>query len=239
MQPAGRERVVIATLLSRARAQCRRGRLVLAVALLFGSLLASSSARAQTWREPGTSPVSTPPPRVGDCIGGDCTPELRARPSPPRRRARARPSRRARFAYTGATLGAVSAGLLLGGALAIELVDDRSSERITRGLWLGELALATPIVALSAYLGRKGSTFAGYRGLRGLGWAAYAAATADGIILWHFAFRDYEVPMALGISAGVIAAFALLPHALDAVASGRRAGHRGFTLDARGLRVSF
>ncbi|MDB4991632.1 MAG: hypothetical protein JWN04_6810 [Myxococcaceae bacterium] len=181
--------------------------------------------------EPGsryTAPMSPPP--VGACIGGTCdrvptaTELARARPgSLPlvRWERTSRASRRERFAYTGAVLGSVSAALVLGGAVAISLVDDLSSERVTRGVWLGYAAVSTPLVAFSVWLARRESGFEGYKALRALGWLSYACAMTDGALLLSNAFQHDESPRLLSISAGVFGALALLPHALEAVNAAR------------------
>jgi hypothetical protein len=208
-------------------AECAVARLArfpafVACGLVIFGLFAPVGARAQRFVEPGTHVVETAPPAVGACIGGSCGPRV----SEPRRERRP-PNRRTRFAFTGAVLGAVSAGLLLGSAIAIAVVDDAQSERVTRGVWLGEVAVATPLVALSGWTARRQAGFAGYRGLRQLGWIAYGAAIADGIVLWYATLEGTRMPPALTVGAGVIAVFALLPHALDSYVSGRRARHGG------------
>lgn len=207
-----------------------------ACGLVLYGLLAPGHARAQRFIEPGSQVVESAPPPVGACIGGSCG---AVAAEPPRVRERRPPHRRARFAFTGAFLGAVSAGLLLGSSIAIAVVDDKESERVTRGVWLGELALATPLVALSSWTARRHAGFAGYRGLRRLGWVAYGAALADGIVLWYAALEGTPMPRALTIGTGVLAAFALLPHALDAYVSGRRARHGGRIVLGPGLGVRF
>jgi hypothetical protein len=208
---------------------------------------AQAQQRQPRFSEPGTQVRPEAPPRVGDCIGGSCrNPQLPGAVGPPSappldslERA---PNRRARFGFAGAALGVGSATLLLGGSIAMAIVDDRATDRIGRGLWLGELALATPLVALSAFVARRGSGFNGYRGLRRLGWSAYGAAVTDGILLWYSALHDIEVPAALTITAGALSLFALLPHALDALTSARNAKGadvRVLALSPRGLVLTF
>lgn len=191
----------------------------------------SASAQAPPLREPGTDVIATPPPPVGACLGGTCT--VRRPPAAPHERPTRPPNRRARFALTGAVLGAASAGLLLGGAIAMAVADDDRSARITRPLWLGELAVATPLVALSSWVARRAGGGAGYRGLRRLGWSAYGAGVVDGLILWYAAREEWNLPTGLTIAAGAIACFALLPHALDALIAARAVRSRG----ARSLRA--
>src|SRR5689334_299150 len=55
------------------------------------------------------------------------------------------------FAQGAGVFGVVAAGALLGGSIAIAAVDDLHSERVTRGIWLGALALSTPLVALGGW----------------------------------------------------------------------------------------
>lgn len=159
---------------------------------------------------------------MGACLGGSCNRaplQLEAGSEPDERAPRAP---RVRFARTGAVLGTVTAGASLAGALALALSDGGPHERVTRGLWLGNVALATPLVALSAWLARKGTDYKGYRGLRRLGWTCYGLAAVDGTFLWYGAFREFENPRALTLFAGVLGAAAILPHALDALLAARR-----------------
>jgi hypothetical protein len=214
--------------------------------LVAGAAQAQQSA--PRFVEPGTQVAPQQPVRVGSCIGGSCRdPELPGAAAPvssppPVDQFERAPNRRARFGLAGAVLGVGSATLLLGGSIAMAIVDDRASERITRGVWLGELAVATPLVALSAFVARRGSGFHGYRGLRRLGWTAYGAAVTDGILLWYSALHGAELPAALSITAGALTLFALLPHALDALTSARKAratDTRGLALSPRGLVLRF
>jgi len=176
-------------------------------------------------------------PRVGECIGGDCSPLPREREPEERRRP---PNRRARFAFTGAVLGTVTAGLALGGSIVIAAVDDLRSERVTRGLFFGAVTVVPPLVATAAFVARRGSPFQGYRGVRNLGWTAYGAAVVDGLILWYGAMRDVGTHPALTVAAGAISVFALLPHALDALVSSRHAvASRGLALTPRGIGYRF
>lgn len=192
---------------------------------------------ASMMREPGTEfPIAVSPPPVGSCLGGSCASSdvpstALAQPSrdPSARHGRANPDRRQRFAYTGATLGVVSSALVLGGAIAIHAVgNDPESERITRGVWLGTLAVSTPLVALSAYVARKASGIEGYKGVRRLGWLAYALSVSDGALLWAGAFNGVPRSGLLTVGAGVLGVFALLPHALEAYYAGRSLRLRRF-----------
>jgi hypothetical protein len=213
---------------------------VLPLLLCFALKAAAASAQVAPLREPGTDVSVAPPPKVGACIGGSCTAQ-RPPTAAPDRPARA-PNRRARFALAGAVLGAASAGLLLGGAIAIAVADDGTSERVTRPLWLGQLAVSTPLVALSSWMARRAGGGAGYRSLRRLGWTAYGAGVADGIILWYGAREEWQLPAGLTVVAGAIACFALLPHALDALIASRAVrsrGARSIRARAGGLALTF
>lgn len=202
--------------------------------------------------EPG-SQVASPaaPPAVGTCIGGSCKAEPsvldlarvlpHALPVPPAAR---RVPRRQRFAYTGAVLGTVSAGLVLGGAIGIGVVADVHSERITRGVWLGYLATSTPLVALSAWLARREGGSDGFLALRRFGWLSYALAVSDGALLWSSAFNGGENPRFLTIAAGAFGALALLPHALEALSAAHALRSKRFrsatvTASGTGLMVRF
>jgi hypothetical protein len=202
---------------------------------------------ALPYREPGAEFRWQPPAEVGSCVGGSCggVPATQAPWQPVAVPSGARPTvdRRTRLAYTGAVLGVVSAGLVLGSSIAIALVDDVPSERITRGVWLGYFTLSTGVVVLSSMLARRelGSSGAS-KGTRSIGWTAFALAFADGAILWAGAFQRFESVDALTIGAGVIGACALLPFALDAYVAGR--GLRARSLVSlepapNGLRVRF
>lgn len=150
-----------------------------------------------------------------------------------------------RFAYTGAVLGAVSAGLVLGGAIAIAAIDDAGSEKVTRGIWLGTVAVGPPIIALSAHLARKASSFASptSKSVRRLGWLAYGLAVSDGALLWASAFSGLPRTDLLTVGAGAFAVVALLPHALDAFTAGRAIRLRRFLrrvdASATGLELRF
>ncbi len=196
--------------------------------------------------EPGAYFRWQPPAPVGACLGGDCAPvpSVVARPVAEPSEDAPPVNRRMRFAYTGAVLGAVSAGLVLGSSIAIASVDDLHSERITRGVWLGYFALSTGVVALSSALARRelGGTSESGRGSRNVAWSAFAIALADGAILWAGSFQGFPNMDVLTIGAGVIGTVALLPHALDAWLAGRglRSRHMvSLEPAANGLRVRF
>ncbi|HEX5660839.1 MAG TPA: hypothetical protein VFX59_26780 [Polyangiales bacterium] len=196
--------------------------------------------------EPGAEFRWQAPPEVGTCIGGSCGIVPRAQvfgqpvPAPSGKPPTVDP--RQRFANTGAVLGLVSAGLVLGSSIAIAVADDLDSERVTRGVWVSYFAVSTGIVALSAHLGHRALGGSSSKAARGLGWTAFALALADGAILWAGAFQGYEDVDLLTIGAGVIGACALLPHALDAYVAGRGLRARSMVSlepSASGLRVRF
>jgi len=165
--------------------------------------------------EPGTDFVILPQAPIGACIGGDCGAPVRS--SVPLLQPR---STAARAAYGGAIFGVVSAGLVLGGAIGIAAADHRESERVTRTLWLGTMALSPPIVALTAYLARRQrSGVKGVKSGRRLGWIAYSAAVPNGVLQVYNAFHDESVPVGLTVSGGIFGALCLLPLALDALVS--------------------
>lgn len=184
----------------------------------------SSDAGTLGWLpEPGTVvrwPTQAP---VGACLGGSCmsAPSTLPPAAVPTLGLDRNEDRRVRFAYTGAVLGTVSAGLLLGSSIAIAQVDDLDSERYTRGAWLGVLAVSTPLVALSAHLARAGKGGAGSKAVRRIGWTAYTFAVTDAIVLWVGAFQGFGALDALTIGAGAFSVCALLPHALDALTAAR------------------
>ncbi|MET0340848.1 MAG: hypothetical protein ABW252_07585 [Polyangiales bacterium] len=180
--------------------------------------IAPAAAPPPTFFEPGTDVHETPEAPVGSCIGGDCL-------DPPKRRGAPTPLPRsaARAAYGAALFGTVAAGLVLGGAIAIAAVDDPGSEKITRGLWLGTMALSPPIVGFTAYLARRQRTVEGMKSARRLGWVSYSSAVTGGVLGWVGAFRDETTPSWLTVSGGVFGVLCLLPVALDALVSARGA----------------
>ncbi|HEY6876956.1 MAG TPA: hypothetical protein VI299_03015, partial [Polyangiales bacterium] len=168
-------------------------RFLLALALVFSASRALAQADAGKpqvtpaeegeirFHEPGADFRWGAPPAVGSCIGGACSVVPRANlPAPmlaPPTNDRAPEEARLRFAYAGAIVGAVSAGAVLGSAIAIATVDNRDSEPITRGVWVGYLAVSTSLVALSAHLARgPGGASESSKATRNLGWTAFALA---------------------------------------------------------------
>jgi hypothetical protein len=137
------------------------------------------------------------------------------------------------FARGAAIMGTVSGVLLLGGSVAIAVVDDVESERITRGLWVGTLTLSAPIVALGAWTARDRGQVEGYKQLRWLGWTTWTFALANGVLQWVEAFDGQSQPPGLTIGLGALGALALLPLSLDAFASAHRASMR------KRFRISF
>ena len=195
--------------------------------LLAGSVVAQATpapapaaprSAPPTLFEPGTEVVVLPPDPVGARVGGDC-----GAPAPRRGVPLPQPRRAARGAYGASIFGAISAGLVLGGAIGIAAADHLESERITRGLWLGTMTLAPPIVAFTAYLARRGRSAQGVRSGRRLGWAAYSAAVTNGVLQWYGAFRDERSPVLLTVSGGIFGVLCLLPLAFDALVSARGA----------------
>jgi hypothetical protein len=190
-----------------------------------------------------------PPPPVGACIGGDCggVPTVldlaRARPGALPTGGVHKTPRRERFAYTGAVFGTVSAALVLGGSIGIALADDLASERVTRGVFLGYLSVATPLVALSVFLARREGKYEGYQALRRFGWLSYGLGVSDGALLWASAFRHEESPRLLTIAAGAFGALSLLPHALEALSAARnlrtRRWQQRLHASATGLTIRF
>src|SRR5690606_2538147 len=105
-----------------------------------------------------------------------------------------------RFAHAAALTGVVSAGLLLGGAIAIAAVDDLDSERVTRGVQLGFTALAAPFVAFGAYSARRGGAPLGGRRVHTVGWIAYGGAIALGVQQWYGALHGIRTPAGLSVA---------------------------------------
>jgi hypothetical protein len=135
-----------------------------------------------------------------------------------------------RFARVAAFVGVVSAGLLLGGSIAIAVVDDPGSERVTRGVQLGFTALAAPSVAFGAYRARRETGRLEGGRVRALGWAAYTVAIATGVSQWYGAFHDTQASPGLTIALGALGAFSVLPHAWDAYLCARHARMRTLQL---------
>jgi hypothetical protein len=153
-------------------------------------------------------------------------PALRAPPLP----SRAHAGEAGRFARTAAFVGVVSAGLLLGGSIAIAVVDDPGSERVTRGVQLGFTALAAPLVAFGAYSARRGTGRLGGGRVRALGWTAYTVAIATGVSQWYGTFHDMQASPGLTIAFGALGALSVLPHAWDAYLCARYARMRTLRL---------
>ena len=137
------------------------------------------------------------------------------------------------FAQGAAIFGTVSAGLLLGGAIAIAAVDDVESERITRGVWLGVASLSPPIIALGGWSARKRAKVQGYKSLRLLGWSSWSFAVANGILQGYEAFHDESQPWGLTVGLGALGVLATLPLSFDAFVCARRARMRGFLTSMR------
>jgi hypothetical protein len=178
-----------------------------------------------------------------------CTSAAEAQAPWPTRAPQASPSkpRAARdpgaFARAAAIFGTVSAGILLGGSIAIAAVDDLPSERITRGVWLGVLTVSSPFVALGAYTARKRARVDGYKAVRLLGWTSWSFGLANGVLQWYEAFHGNSQPWGLTVGLGALGALATLPLAIDAFVSGRRASMRRYfhavSLGPLAVRVQF
>jgi hypothetical protein len=143
-----------------------------------------------------------------------------------------------RFARVAAFVGVVSAGLLLGGSIAIAVVDDPGSERVTRGVQLGFTALAAPLVAFGAYSARRGTARLEGGSVRALGWAAYTVAIATGVAQWYDAFHDTQPSTGVTIALGALGALSVLPHAWDAYLCARYARIRTLQLGLSPLGLS-
>jgi hypothetical protein len=126
-------------------------------------------------------------------------------------------------ALAGGVVAAVSAGLLLGGSIAIAAVDDPPSEPITRGLLVGVTAASVPSVAIMAWYTRSRAGVEGFSGIRGWGWSAWSGAMINGALQWALVLKDREVAPALTIATGAMGALAASIHAFDAFATSRRA----------------
>jgi hypothetical protein len=146
------------------------------------------------------------------------------------------------FARGAGIYGAVTAGLLLGGAVAMAAAPDVESERITRGIWLGTLTLSVPFVALGGWTARHRADVEGFKQLRVLGWTSWVFGIANGILQWYGALHDDTQPWGLTVGLGAVGALAVLPLALDAVVSGQRASMRSrwrIGMGPRGVIVTF
>jgi hypothetical protein len=146
------------------------------------------------------------------------------------------------FARGAAIYGTVSAALLFGGAITMAAMPDAESERITRGVWLGTLTLSVPFVALGGWTARHRADVEGYKQLRVLGWTSWVFGIANGILQWYETFRDDTQPWGLTVGLGAVGAISVLPLALDAFTSGRRASMRkrwSVGMGPRGVSVRF
>jgi hypothetical protein len=147
------------------------------------------------------------------------------------------------FARGAAIYGIVASGLLLGGAITIAAVDDVHSEHVTRGVWLGTVALSAPFVALGGWTARKRTGVKGYKGVRFLGFTSWTFGVANGILQWYEALHDESQPWGLTVALGADGVMATLPLSLDAFISGRRASKRHhfvrFSLGPLSLRGEF
>ena len=120
-------------------------------------------------------------------------------------------------------MAVVSAGLLLGGSIAIAVLDDAQSEPVTRGLLLGVTGVSVPSVAIMAWYTRSRAGVEGFSGIRSWGWTAWSGAMINGALQWALVFNDRPVAPALTIAGGAMGALAASIHAFDAFATARRA----------------
>ncbi len=123
-------------------------------------------------------------------------------------------------------VGAVSAGLLLGGSVAVAAVDARDSERVSRGALLGVTALSVPTVAILTWLTRRRAHVPGFAALQGWGWAVWTGATLNSALQWALVLDDRRISPGLTIAAGAMGALGSTIHAFDALATARRAQMR-------------
>ncbi len=145
----------------------------------------------------------------------------------------------ARPARAAASIGVVTAVLLLGGTTAIAVVDDSDSEPVTRGVALGIAALSVPAVAILSLVTRRRAQVEGFAPVRTWAWAAWSGAMINLSLQWFLVLDDRSISPALTIGAGVMGALGPTIHAFDAFATARRAKlrfdyHLGpMSLDAR------
>lgn len=152
-----------------------------------------------------------------------------------------RPGRPERFARTAAWVGILNGGLLLSGAVAIAVVDNRASEPVTRSVHLGLTALSAPLVALSSWTVRRRTRLKGVEAVRKLGWAAYAGAIAFGVGELYGTINDAPSSPTLTVVSGVLAAVSVLPHAFDAYVCARQSHVRNlwFRISPLGIAGGF
>jgi len=140
------------------------------------------------------------------------------------------------FARAGGILGVVSAGLLLGGGVAISVADDPDSEPMTRGLMLGVTGLSVPVVAILAWRTRERAAVPGFEAIRSWGWSVWSGATLVSALQWALVLGDDEFSPGLTLAGAGMGALAVSIHAVDAFASARRARLR---IDYRITPMSF
>ncbi len=126
-------------------------------------------------------------------------------------------------ALAGGITAVASAALLLGGSVAIAVVDDRDSERLTRGLSLGVTALSVPSAAIMAWVTRKRAGVEGFSAIRSWGWTAWTGAVVNSALQWALVLDNRSVSPAITMLGGALGALGASIHALDAFATARRA----------------
>jgi hypothetical protein len=149
-----------------------------------------------------------------------------------------------RAAYGTAVFGFVSAGLMLGGSIAIAVDDAGPRERqlLSRGLLLGYTALAVPAVAVGGLVIRRRAEVEGLPSVRMWGWVSYVGALLNGVLQVVVVERERPVGVGLTLAAGGLAALGASTFAFDALLSARRAHARrlyGLELLPSGVRVRF
>jgi len=126
-------------------------------------------------------------------------------------------------AWAGAGIGLASAALVLGGSVAIAIIDDPDSEPVTRGTVLGVATLSVPTLAILTAVTRRRAQVKGFSQVRAWAWAAWSGAVVNLSLQWFLALDDRSVTPGLTIGAGVMGALGPTIHALDALATARRA----------------
>ena len=124
-----------------------------------------------------------------------------------------------RFGYFSVQL----ASLVLGGSVAIAVVDDQDSEPLTRGLILGVTAVTVPSVAIMAWVTRKQAGVQSFAAIRTWGWTAWTGGVVNTALQWALVLDGRRLPAGITIAGGVMSALGASIHAFDAFASARRA----------------
>lgn len=189
------------------------------------------------WLTTLTAAGQAPAPAVGTCLGGTCEVGVQVTS---RDQAESRPARG--FARGAAWMGLFAGVLSVAGSVGIAVVDHPESERITRGVWLGHLTLAVPVVAIGSLTSRKRARVQGLKGMRTLGWTAYTGVLGNGALQWYLVLTDSQPRPGVTIGLGAAALLAFLPHAFDAYVAGRASRLKGLASlrpTANGFAVHF